>query len=295
MVDEILALGFGAVELGYDLTRDLVPGVQRRVREGAVRVVSVHNYCPVPMGVPHGSPEIFLFTDIDRDVRRRAVEHTTRTLRFAAECEARTVVAHGGYIRHWRPLMPKLLACLERDPTSPVIGRLKRRIERRRERRAPRHLDALRDVVERLLPVLRETGVTLALENLPSWDSVPTEMECKILLEEFHGEPLGYWHDTGHGQIREHAGFINHERLFARMLPYTVGMHVHDVRFPAADHGLPPGGSVNFVAFAAAAAQPFPKVLEPMPGAPAAALCAAADYLVSCWTTVKGGGSSRPS
>ena len=37
---------------GYDTRVDLVAGIQRMVREKAVRVVSLHNICPVPMGVP---------------------------------------------------------------------------------------------------------------------------------------------------------------------------------------------------------------------------------------------------
>ncbi len=285
MVDEILALGFSMIEIGYDLRRDLVSGLHRRIREGAVRVVSVHNYCPVPMGAPRGSPEIFLFSDLDRATRDRAVEHTIRTIRFAAECGAHVVVAHGGYVRHWRPLMPRLLEELQRDPESRAVQRLRSRIEWRRERRVRRHLDALRETVERLVPVLKESGVTLALENLPAWEAVPTEMEWKTMLEEFQGAPLGYWHDTGHGQIREHAGFINHQRLFERVLPYTVGMHIHDVRFPATDHLMPPGGTVDFSSFAEAAKLPIPKVIEPAPDTLAEALRSAADYLHQCWAT----------
>lgn len=283
LVDEILAAGFRALELSYDLTRDLVPGLLARVRGGAVRVVSVHNYCPVPMGVARGSPEIFLLAAPDADLRRRAVEHTASTLRFAAEVGARAVVAHGGYVRHWWPLVPRLMQRLASEPDSASVERLRLRIEGRREKKAPRYLDALRRAIEALAPTLRETRVTLAFENLPSWEAVPSEAECRDLIEEFRGLPLGYWHDIGHGHIREWCGFINHERLFARMLPHTVGIHVHDVQFPARDHCLPPGGLVDFTRFAAAAAHPAPKVIEPGRDATAEELRRAAEHVASCW------------
>ena len=56
IVDEILAMGIDSLELGYDLRIDQVAGVRRRVEEGAVRVASVHNYCPTPVGAPYGHP-----------------------------------------------------------------------------------------------------------------------------------------------------------------------------------------------------------------------------------------------
>ncbi len=290
LADEILSLGFTRVELGYDLTRDLIPGLQQRVREGALRVVSVHNYCPVPMGAPRGGPEIFTFTDPDPARRKLAVEHTERTLRFAAEMGAGVVVAHGGYIRHWRAWMPRLFLALERDPFGAEAEKWRARIERRRERRARRALDALRACVERLMPTLEKTGVILALENLPSWEAVPTENECRELIEALRTSRLGYWHDTGHGRIRENCGFTNHAKLFERLLPYLAGMHLHDVRFPATDHVLPPvADGLDFADFAAAAKLPIPKVIEPMPGAPAEEIRRAAEHIARRWSAVRAG------
>ena len=39
------------------------------VEQKAVRVVSVHNFCPVPIGAPRGHPELFTFADPDDRVR----------------------------------------------------------------------------------------------------------------------------------------------------------------------------------------------------------------------------------
>ena len=89
MIEEILELGIDHVELGYDTRRDLIPGVQSMVEQGAVSVDSVHNFCPVPMTVSRGHPEIYTFADRDPRVRQQAVRHTTTTIRFAAEVGAK--------------------------------------------------------------------------------------------------------------------------------------------------------------------------------------------------------------
>ena len=50
MIEEILSMGFDRVELGYDLRMDLVPGARNMIKEGLIKVDSVHNFCPVPIG-----------------------------------------------------------------------------------------------------------------------------------------------------------------------------------------------------------------------------------------------------
>jgi len=69
IADEILALGFDALELGYHTTEEIAEGVLRRVNSGAVTVDSVHAYCPVPVGAPHGYPELYLLASLDEDER----------------------------------------------------------------------------------------------------------------------------------------------------------------------------------------------------------------------------------
>ena len=85
MVEEILSLGFDHLELGYDLRMDLVPGLQKMVQERAVKVDSVHNFCPVPIGAPRGHPELYTLASTDRKIREGAIHHTSKTIRFAAE------------------------------------------------------------------------------------------------------------------------------------------------------------------------------------------------------------------
>ena len=52
MIFEIKKLGFEEVELSFNLTADMVNAVKDMVRDGLIKISSVHNYCPVPDGIP---------------------------------------------------------------------------------------------------------------------------------------------------------------------------------------------------------------------------------------------------
>jgi GDPmannose 4,6-dehydratase len=54
--------------------------------------------------------------------------------------------------------------------------------------------------------------VVLGIENLPTWEAMPTELEFEAIFRRFGDRHIRYWHDLGHGQIRQNMGFINHER-----------------------------------------------------------------------------------
>lgn len=283
MIDEILAAGFRAVELGYDLRRDLVAGIERRVAERAVEVVSVHNYCPVPMGVPRGHPELWVLSSPDATVRRKAVEETTKTIRFAAGLGAKVVVIHAGYVRMWNRTR-KLIELAERDRVGSWWWNWTwNAAQRVRDRKAPRHIEWLREGLAQLEPVLTECNVRLGIENLPSWEAVPTETELATLLTSIGSDRFRYWHDFGHGQIRENLGFINHLRLLERMKEHIGGFHVHDVKAPATDHILPPDGMIDFPAFREFARMDVPRVIEPSRDVPVEVLQGAVRHLTQAW------------
>jgi len=283
MIDEILAAGFRAVELGYDLRRDLVPGIERRVAERAVEVVSVHNYCPVPMLVPRGHPELWVLASPDPAIRRKAVEETSKTIRFAASVGAKVVVMHAGYVRMWNRTRT-LIDLAERGREGSWRWTWSwNAAQRVRERKAPRHVEWLREGLAQLDPVLRECGVRLGVENLPSWEAVPTETELAALLSALASDRIRYWHDFGHGQIRENLGFINHLRLLERMREHIGGFHVHDVKPPATDHILPPHGTIDFAAFRDFARLDVPRVIEPERDVPVEILQEAVRHLQKAW------------
>lgn len=290
MIDEIAAAGFRAVELGYDLRRDLVDGVEARVREGAAEVVSVHAYCPVPANVPRGHPELWLLADADPAIRQKAVAGLTETLRFAASVGARAVVVHGGYIRPPWSRTSTLIMLARSGRRDGWMWRWHwNRLTRAREQRAARHLGWLREGLARLDAVAAECRVCVALENLPSWEAVPSEVEAQALFRDLPRDRFAYWHDFGHGQIRQNLGFTNHLRLLERMRDLIAGFHVHDVEAPATDHVLPPNGMIPFHEFAAFADLPVPFVIEPPRDATPEALREAVAHVETAWGVAQSG------
>ena len=268
MIQENLDAGFNRVELGYDLTLDLVEGVQNMVNNHSVSVGSVHNYCPVPMGVSAGHPELFFLSSLDSRVQEGAISHTTKTIRFAETVGAKHVVVHAGRV-DMRHLTFKLIKLAEQGKQYEAkYEKTKNKLYLRRDRKAQKHLDALYRSVERLLPVLVKSNVTMAMENLPSWETVPCEAELEKLIQHFDSPHIRFWYDSGHGKVRQNLGFISSLHWLERLKPVLAGMHIHDVTPPAYDHLMPPDGKTDFSQLEQFITDQTEIVLEPAPGTP---------------------------
>ena len=166
---------------------------------------------------------------------------------------------------------------------SPDFLRRREKLYYLRDRKVPRFLDALRASLDDLLPEFESLNLKLGLENLPTFDAIPTEPEMMQLLAEFDSSALGYWHDLGHGQVRANLGYIHHASVTRRLAPHIVGMHLHDVVPPAGDHVMPPLGKTDFRALAFLAELAVPAVFEPAPGTPAEQIRDAIAYMRDVW------------
>ena len=285
MLEEILGLGVDAVELGYDLRIDLVPGVRAMVQSHAIKVLSVHNYCPVPMGAPRGHPELFTPASPEKSTRDSAVTHMSRTIAFAAEMGAKVVVAHAGNVDMSRISRDMITECEHGRQYSPAYEKLKMKVMTTRDKKAPKQIGYLRESIDRLLPVLTEHKMVLAFENLPTWESIPTEIEIEKLLADYNTPWLRCWYDFGHGQIRQNLGFINAARWAERLAPWMAGMHIHDVRPPVQDHVMPPKGHIPFDQYRDIVQRDLIRVIEPAPGTNPAEIKEAIAFLRECWQT----------
>lgn len=283
LIEEILELGLDRVELGYDLRAELIPGIHAMVDAKAIRIDSVHNFCPVPVGAPRPHPELYTPASIDRREREYAVTHISRTLRFAAEVGARVAVCHSGNVDMPSYSFDLLRMAAHNEQFTPSFEALKLKAQILRDKRAPRQIEYLYETLEALLPVVQETGVQLALENLPTWEAIPSELEGEKIMQRFHAHGIRLWWDIGHAQIRENLGFINASRWLRRLLPYIAGMHIHDVAPPGQDHLMPPRGKVDFPALADVGRMDKVRVLEPAPDTDPAQIVRAVDYLRDTW------------
>ena len=290
LVDEIVALGFGALELGYHMTEELAAGVRRRVQSGAVTADSVHAYCPVPIGAPHGYPELYLLASLDEDERAMASILIGRTLTFASSMGAQAVVLHAGRIflnSFFGDLHTSTLVnVLEREGAldAEKYQRVLAKARRRRAARVRKIFDGFCLSLDALLPKFEKAGVALCLENLPSIEAFPDAREMLMLKQRFDTPALACWHDMGHGQVRENLGWEPHVETARALLPYTRGVHIHDALPLLNDHLAPGQGNIDFGAFSFFGAGGILKVFEPAPDVKGAELAEALRYVEKAWS-----------
>jgi hypothetical protein len=106
IIEAILDLGIQGVELDYRLTFPMAKQILALWNSGRFSVISVHNYFPVPDGVPaaKGSWDFFSLSSPDKEERTQAVQYTIQTMEWARRFRARAVVLHLGKISMENPM-----------------------------------------------------------------------------------------------------------------------------------------------------------------------------------------------
>ena len=264
MVDKALALGFDGLELGYGLRAAAVPRLLARRKNGEIDFKSVHAFCPVIGEDQAGHPELHRIANLDEDARKTAVEKVLDVLHFAESVGATTVVLHAGRVMEMSRTWAWVHARIADERDSGFFYRWRHgRMVKTRETLAPRYLGQIRKSLDALLPEFGKAGLALALENLPSWDALPQPDEMTSLLADYPETALACWHDLGHGQVMENAGYDDHLQTAKRFLPHIAGVHIHDVIGPARDHQAPGTGGIDFGPFAFFGAPNVIRVFEP--------------------------------
>jgi len=254
IADEALALGFDSLELGFRTMPEQLPGFRSRLDR--IPVTSVHAYTPVPPGAPSGHPELHQLLVRDPDERAWARFLLKKTFACAAEFGAKTVVFHAGYVdlvtffsSYGAHALSARLHDAGNNPKDPKYVKRVAKARALRTQRGRTLVERFKREFELLLPDLKATGVTLALENLPRIEGFPYADEAEELMKTFAGGPLGLWFDTGHARVRACHGWSDEERALAeRVAPHVRGLHLNDVKDLNDDHRQPGWGNVDFAA-----------------------------------------------
>jgi sugar phosphate isomerase/epimerase len=283
MLREIRDLGFEYAELSHGIRISLMPGILEAVDAGEMKISTLHNFCPLPVGVTHAAPNLYEFsTERERD-RELAVRHTLKTFDFAERVRAPLVVLHLGSME-LKDYTGKLGEMLERgEKDSPKFQKLVAEAAAKREARKEVFFARTKETLRLLLPEANQRGLKLACENREAIEELPLENDFRLFFREFASPNLVYWHDTGHAQIKENLGFIRHAEHLASLADHLAGFHIHDVQFPALDHCAPGTGMIDF-----AALQPFVKpehikVFEFSSKVPVAAAQAGIAHVKNIW------------
>lgn len=253
MAKEMAGLGFEFIELSHGIRITLVPGILRAVEEGIIKIGSTHNFCPLPTGVVHPAPNLFEPSALDAREHEQWLRHTRRSIDFAAQVKARVVVCHLGSVHFfWLNPARKLRAYSRRHPDANVPGDERYRVllekshAKLRKRMGP-YWERTKQSVNEVLGYAKQKGVRLGFENREKFEELPLDAD---FADFFAGLPAdaaaGYWHDTGHADIKESMGMIDHRVQLEKLASRTIGFHLHDVNADGQDHQPIGKGHIDF-------------------------------------------------
>ena len=253
MLREMADLGFTHAELSHGIRITLVDGILRAVEQGVIQVGSVHNFCPLPAGVTQAAPNLYEPSAIDGTEREQWVRQTKRSIDFAAKVRARVLVCHlGSAFFLWFNPVRKLQAYLS---VHPGAGRaddakyqaLLAKAVAKLRRRMGRFWDNTRDSISKVLDYAAEKHVILGFENREKFEELPVDADFPAFLAGLPaGAAAGYWHDTGHAEIKQDLGLLSQRQQLTENAGRLLGFHLHDVDAEGHDHQPVGSGRVDF-------------------------------------------------
>ena len=283
MLEEIRGLGFEFAELSHGIRISLLPGIIDAVDAGVIKISTLHNFCPLPMGIDRPAPNVFQFTAENQRERNNAWRHSLVTLDTAARLGAQLVVLHMGSI-DMKDYTDKLVDLIrDGKKETPKYEKLCEEASLKREEKKEAYVARAHEFLHRLVPEAKKLGLKLGVENREALEEIPLDSDLGFFFKEFSDPTVCYWHDTGHAQIKENLGFIHHALHLESFADRLAGFHIHDVEFPGRDHRAPGTGCVNFTAL-----QPFVhpehiKVFELSPSVPLEAVKAGIAHIKQLW------------
>jgi len=254
MLKEMADLGFDHIELSHGIRITLVPGLIRAVEEGVVAVSSTHNFCPLPTGVVQAAPNLFEPSVREHREHDQWLRHTKRSIDFAAQVRARVVVCHLGSVGFFWFNPARLLRKYLRDhhdagrtPDDQTYHALLRKCLVRLRKRMPPFWERVKASIGEVLDHSKQKGVQLGFENRERFEELPLDADYADLFAAMPADaPIGYWHDTGHADIKEGMGLLNHRQHLEALAPRTLGYHLHDVNAHGQDHQPVGEGHIDF-------------------------------------------------
>jgi sugar phosphate isomerase/epimerase len=248
MLREIRELGFAYAELSHGTRISLLPGILEAVDAGEIKISSLHNFCPLPIGVSFAAPNLYQFSAERPREREMAQRYTMKTLECALRVKAPAVVLHLGSIE-MKNYTGKLLALVARGQKETAKYRkLCADLDAKRAARKGPFVERVTEVLKRLLPEAESRGIKLGVENRQALEELPLDSDYQFLFRDLPNPNLVYWHDTGHAQIKENLGFLQHAMHLESLRDRLFGLHIHDVQPPGRDHCAPGSGTVDFAA-----------------------------------------------
>lgn len=296
MLREIADLGFEYAELSHGIRVSLVPGILDAVDAGVIKISTLHNFCPLPMGINRAAPNVYQFSSDDRREREYALKHTKKTIEFATRVGAKLIVLHSGSMRFSTGFWANLFGSGEEEFTDRLVdlledekhgteefNQLVARAMECQEKFKAEPIKRSLEMITRIAEKAGEHGLLLGIENREALEEIPLDQEMGDFLDALPESVVRYWHDCGHGQIKENIGFINHQMHLESHADRLGGFHIHDVAFPGKDHQPPGSGMIDFAALKPIVKPHHIKVFEMSPGLSADEVAEGVTHIKSVW------------
>ena len=253
MAQEMAGLGFEYVELSHGIRITLVPGILKALEQGLIKVGSTHNFCPLPTGVNHAAPNLFEPSGSDPRECEQWVRHTKRSVDFAAQVKARVLVCHLGSVHFfWFNPAKKLQAYtrgrkLDELTSDAGYKALLAKSQAKLRKRMPPFWARVQASIQEVFGYAAEKGIRLGFENREGFNELPLEADFPGFMAGLPADaPVGYWHDTGHADLKQTMGLLDHRAHLETMAPRLIGFHLHDVNSAGRDHQAVGAGKIDF-------------------------------------------------
>lgn len=257
------------VELEYRINDAMFRQMRAPLKRSRLKVVSIHNFFPIPPDMPHshGGGDLFLLSHPDNEERQRAVQYTIKSIEHANDLEATAVVLHCGYV-DMNPEIDKLYQYLETNQihSEEAQAFINQKLTDFKKQKS-KHVDSLLFSLDSLVRMAEKQNVLLGLENRYHYYELPHLDDFEIFFSEFKGGSIGYWHDTGHAHVNETLTISQHEDLLKTYYDSLIGIHLHDA-MGLEDHLAPGTGEIDFERIKSYIKDDTLLVIELKPGTP---------------------------
>lgn len=286
MLEEIAEMGFEYTELSHGIRITLVPGIHKAVQREVIKVISVHNFCPLPHGTQRPAPNLYEPSSLDSRERKQWLTYSSRTIDFAAEVGAKYAVIHLGSVHFFfKGAAAKVHQYLETHTVTDPLGDanyqkvLQKALGKIRKKKE-KHMDQLRRSLDELIPLAEAKGIILGIENREDLEELPIDEEMPALLDHYADCPyVGYWYDPGHSQEKFDLGVTSPEDNLKASGKHLAGVHFQDYTKDGKAHRPIGEGIVDFDPIFHYLKPETPCILELTPSSTRTGILASKEFL----------------